>query len=119
MTEEIRVVDELTGGVKGSKVEMHELIPPEFEKALAEHYGKNCVEHGGKYESGNWLKGYKWSLSYGAYRRHAGAFWRGEDIDADSGSHHLIAAIWHLVALYTYDKRRLGTDNRPECGEVS
>ncbi len=108
--EERRVVDPVTGGAKGQKLQRFDLIPPEYEWELAEHYGKGAV----KYDDNNWLLGYKWSLSYQALRRHLNQWWRGEDRDPETSTHHLIAVIWHSIALYTYQLRGLGTDNRPK-----
>ena|SRR3990167_7158716 len=104
---EVRVVDAKTGGEKGSKIERYDLIPPEFEQALARHYGEGSK----KYEDNNWLKGYKWGLSYAALRRHLSAWQQGESIDAETGSHHLIAVAWHACALFIFETRGLGTDN--------
>jgi len=117
VTNEVRVVDPVTGGEKGQKLGRFDLLPPEFELALAEHYGKNCKPIG-KYDESNWLRGYDYSLSYAAMRRHINQYWSGEDIDEESGSHHLVAAAWHCVALYIFGERGLGTDNRPLNKEV-
>lgn len=111
------VKDPVTGGCKGVKLERPDLVPWQAEKALAEHYGK-CGGNGTpgteKYEPNNWRKGYAWSLSYGAARRHLRAWWGGEDIDASSGSHHLIAAAWHCFTAYIFSVSGLGTDDRPK-----
>jgi len=89
-----------TGGVKGTKLERHDLIPPEALQALAEHYGKNGGNGTvGKYQSNNWRKGFEWSKSYAALQRHALAWLSGEDIDGPSGSHHMTAVAWHAMAL--------------------
>lgn len=104
---EIRIKDPETGGEKGSKLARFDLIPEEFETALAEHYGKGAT----KYADRNWEKGYKWGLSYAALRRHLAAWLRGESIDPETGSNHLIAAAWHCVALYIFETRGLGKDD--------
>ena len=109
---EVRVVDEKTGGEKGSKVARFDLLPPDVMFDLAEHYGKNCIEHGGKYEARNWEKGYDWGLSFAALGRHLNAFKRGEDIDVDSGSSHMVSAAWHCLAVAAFLKRGIGTDDR-------
>ena len=106
-TDEVRVTDPTTGGQKGSKLARFSLIPREFLWELAEHYGRGAF----KYEDRNWEKGYKWSLSQDALERHLNQWLLGEDLDAETGTHHLIASIWHLVALYTYQVRGLGTDD--------
>jgi hypothetical protein len=107
ISNEVRVVDPNTGGEKGSKLARYDLIPVEFEEALAEHYGKGAR----KYDDRNWERGYKWSLSVAALRRHLAAWLRGEDNDSETGSNHLIAVAWHAVALYIFQLRGLGTDD--------
>lgn len=109
MTDE-RVVAH-TGGEKGTKLARFDLIPSGVEEALAEHFGKGAS----KYEDRNWERGYPWSLSYAALRRHLAAFWRGEDIDED-GHNHIDAVLWHAVALvhFTQHERYAEFDNRPE-----
>lgn len=104
---EIRVVDPKSGGEKGSKLQRFSLIPPEAEWALAEHYGKGSL----KYADRNWEKGYKWSLSYDALRRHLGQWVSGESYDTETGSHHLIAVAWHAIALFIFEIRGLGTND--------
>jgi len=82
---------------------------------LAEHYGKNCVTHGGKYEERNWEKGYAWSLCYSAAHRHWSKY-RRHEIERDDDpphSRHIIAFIWHLITLWTFQDRGIGTDDRP------
>jgi hypothetical protein len=105
--EEIRVVDPITGGEKGQKIERFDLIPVEFERALATHYGVGAR----KYEDRNWERGYKWSLSVAALRRHLAAWLGGETNDPETGSNHLIAVCWHACALYIFQIRGLGTDD--------
>lgn len=104
---ETRIVDPLTGGEKGQKLQRFDLIPNEFEVALATHYGRGAT----KYADRNWERGYRWSLSVGALRRHLAAWLDGESIDRETGSNHLIAAAWHCVALFVFEARGLGTDD--------
>lgn len=105
--EEVRVIDPKTGGEKGIKPNRYDLIPSEFEEALACHYGEGAK----KYADKNWERGYRWGLSYRAARSHLNLWQRGERYDSETGSHHLICAIWHLVALYVFDLRKIGTDD--------
>lgn len=104
---EVRVKDPKTGGEKGMKLARFSLIPREFWWALAEHYGKGAL----KYEERNWEKGYDWGLTQDAFERHFNQWLMGEEIDEETGSHHLIAAIWHLIALYTFTQRKIGTNS--------
>ena len=106
-SEEVRVVDPTTGGEKCSKQARFSLIPPEFLWALAEHYGVGTK----KYDDRNWERGYKWSLSLDALSRHLNQWQRGEDIDEETGTHHLIAVAWHACALFIFQRRGLGTDD--------
>lgn len=104
---EVRVVDPNTGGAKGAKLARFSLIPAEFLWALAEHYGLGAR----KYEDRNWERGYKWSLTLDAHSRHLHQWLMGEDNDAETGSNHLVAACWHLIALFIFSRRRVGTDD--------
>jgi hypothetical protein len=111
-SEEIRIVDPTTGGEKGQKLERFDLIPVEFERALAVHYGVGAR----KYEDRNWERGYRWSLSVGALRRHLASWLDGEYTDPETGSNHLIAVAWHAIALFIFQTRGLGTDDITKKG---
>lgn len=104
---ETRVKDPLTGGEKGSKLARFSLIPRDWLWALAEHYGKGAK----KYADRNWEKGYKWSLTLDAHDRHINEWLIGEDDDPETGSSHLIAAAWHLIALWWFHRHNKGTDD--------
>lgn len=115
---ETRVTDANTGGEKCRKLARFDLLPWDALWEAAEHFGK-CGGNGtgpGKYEDRNWERGYAWSLSFGALMRHAAAFWTREDIDAASKSRHTAAMAWHALALLAFQKRGIGTDDRPEIG---
>lgn len=106
---ERRVVNPVTGGEKGQKVERPDLIPVGPLRAVARHYGYGAT----KYADRNWERGYDWNLSYAAMQRHALAFWNGEDTDAESGSHHLAAVVFHALALMEFGVTHPELDNRP------
>jgi Domain of unknown function (DUF5664)/Domain of unknown function (DUF4406) len=106
---EVRVTDPLTGGQKGSKPAQLGSIDPVALLALARVGGMGAE----KYERGNYLKGYKWSLSTDAADRHLLLFEAGENLDRDSGIPHTAHAAWNLLALTSYVLRGLGTDDRP------
>lgn len=74
-------------GIK--KVPMHSVpCGPLLELGLA------MMEGGRKYGSHNYRKvGCRASVYYDAIERHIKAWWEGEDIDPDSGLHHLIKAM--------------------------
>lgn len=113
-TTEVRQVDKTTGAAKGSKLARFSLIPPKCLWELAEHYGKGSL----KYADRNWEKGYDWHLSYDALGRHLLAFWMGEDIDPETGSHHLIAVAWHAFCLRTFLESHPEKDDRPDPVEL-
>lgn len=105
---EVRVVDPVTGGAKGTKPRRYELLPWDAVGQIAEVYAFGAT----KYDDNNWRKGYKWSLSFGAMVRHLEAFWNGEDTDPESGLPHLAHAGFHILALLTYSTDGKGTDDR-------
>jgi hypothetical protein len=107
MPGEIRVTSD-TGGEKGRKQERMDLIPPEPLWELARVYGFGAT----KYDDHNYLKGYDYSLSFGALLRHVTQWMNGEDNDPESGLHHLAHAAWHCFALMMYQAHGLGTDDR-------
>jgi len=105
---EIRLIDEATGGEKGSKQAMFSLIPTFAQTEEAKVYGMGAV----KYAPYNWRKGYPFSWSYDALQRHLNAFWNGEDYDPESGLLHLAHARWHTGVLMEFIRYDLGTDDR-------
>jgi hypothetical protein len=107
---EVTVTDPDTGGQKGRKPARFDLLPWNALWEVAEHYGKGAE----KYEDRNWERGYDWSLSYAALQRHLAAWWQGEDIDTETGSSHLAAAAFHVLALLTFKETHPEKDNRPK-----
>lgn len=97
-----------TGGRKAGNLERYDLIPTEPLRLLAKHYGVGSL----KYDDDNWQKGYDWRLSYAALQRHVNQFWAGEDIDAETGSPHPIAAAWHCFTLTWFMANRPEFDTR-------
>ena len=108
MTDEVRITDPVTGGQKGSKLERYDLVPFEALDEVARLYGKGAL----KYEANNWRKSYAWSLSLAALLRHVSRWAQGEDIDPETGCHHMACVAWHALALVTFYIRSLGTDDR-------
>lgn len=86
-----------------------ELIPEDALTALAWVYTKGAK----KYADRNWEKGMSWSRCFGSLMRHAWAFWRGEELDPETGCHHMAMAAWNCFALVSYSFRKVGDDNRP------
>ena len=97
-----------TGGEKGVKPERLDLIPPEFLEELGRVFGEGAK----KYSDNNYLKGYEYRKSLGAMLRHIMRFSAGEDIDRETGCHHLAHAAWHCSTLYTFQREGLGEDDR-------
>lgn len=108
-TDEVIVTDPDTGGKKGTKSARFDLLPTRALHYLATHYGKGASKYGDR----NWELGYSWSLSYAALQRHLNAFWSGEDTDEETGSSHLDAAAFHILALRTF------VDTHPEKDDRS
>lgn len=109
IAEEVRAVDEKTGGQKGRKLSRFSLLPWDALWAIAEHFGIGAS----KYADRNWEAGYSWSWSADALQRHFAAWWQGEDRDPETGSLHITAVAWHAIVLLTYQLRGIGTDDRP------
>ena len=84
------------------------LLPPEFkaEVAKALTYGTK------KYTRDNYRTGMDWSRLRAACDRHLDAFWSGEDIDPETGIHHVVHAVANLAMLFALIVHSLGTDNR-------
>lgn len=102
------VTDPDTGGQKGSKPCQMGAIDPVALQALGDVAGMGAD----KYDRFNYLRGYRWSLSFDAMMRHALAFWSGEDYDRESKLPHMAHAAWHCLALVSFMTRSLGTDDR-------
>lgn len=103
------ITDPTTGGKKGKKQARFDLIPSGPLWELAELYGKGAE----KYDERNWEKGYDWSLSFAAMMRHAWLFWMGEDLDPETGKHHLASVAWHCFAMQEWALTHPELDNRP------
>lgn len=96
-------------GLKWDKKKLRmDLIPVEALERLAEvlTYGAN------KYTDRNWEKGISWSRTYGAALRHLTAWFKGEDLDPESGLPHLGHAICNLAFLLEFAKTKKEFDDR-------
>lgn len=65
-----------------------------------------------KYHAWNWTGGFQWSRLSSAAQRHILAWQSGEDIDPESGLHHLLHASCCLMFAYCHVRHGLGTDDR-------
>ncbi|OBY33762.1 hypothetical protein ACT18_00270 [Mycolicibacter kumamotonensis] len=96
-------------------------MPAEPLRLLARHFGVGAEKYTERDEMGNiihdgennWQRGYKWSLSFAALNRHLWQFWSGEDIDAETGTPHIIAVAWHAFTLAWFADNLPEYDNRP------
>lgn len=67
-----------------------------------------------KYAPWNWAKGMKWSIPFDCLCRHLFKWWYlGEDIDPESGEHHLDLVFCNLFMLKHYTKTFQEGDDRP------
>jgi len=110
---EVRETDPTTGGEKGAKLAELGAVDP----LALWHLARVAGFGGRKYSRGNYMRGYRWSLSYDAMMRHALAFWMGEEHDTESGAPHMAAAAWHACALVSFSERHLGSDDRYDAVE--
>ena len=109
LNSEVRITSE-TGGAKGQKLARFDLLPWDVLWQLAEHYGRGAL----KYEDRNWERGYPFSLSIAALGRHFAQFCSGEDVDSETGSHHMLAVMFHAAALIRNADAHPDMDDRPE-----
>jgi hypothetical protein len=73
----------------------------------------SVLEHGAqKYGDHNWAKGMNQTRMSDACFRHLNAWQSGEDLDPESGLHHIAHAICSLVFLLHYNQTKTGIDNR-------
>ena len=86
-----------------------ELIPPEALWAMAEVLGVGAK----KYARRNWERGMSWGTVYACLFRHLLKWFQGQDRDEESGCSHLDHVLWNAMALVVYERRKIGTDDRP------
>tara|TARA_B100000459_G_C8598552_1_gene211004 strand:+ start:10121 stop:10591 length:471 start_codon:yes stop_codon:yes gene_type:complete len=65
-----------------------------------------------KYTANNWCRGTEWGRYYAALCRHIFAWWRGEDLDSETGKSHLAHAGCCLLFLMEYQRNSWGVDDR-------
>lgn len=105
---ETRTVNSLTGGEKGVKPARFSLVPPQPMWEVARVYGYGST----KYAPRNWERGYDWTKSIDALERHLSLFKQGQDIDDESGLHHLAHAVFHCLALIEWGRTHPELDDR-------
>jgi len=89
---------------------MLQLMPPLAIERIAEifTYGSK------KYSEWNWAKGLEYSRLYGALQRHMTAWYKGENIDLETGKSHLAHAGCCLMMLLELEELRPDMDDRPQ-----
>jgi hypothetical protein len=87
----------------------YDLLPADALEELVKVYTSGAD----KYHDRNWEKGMAWSRAFGSLQRHTWAWMRGEDIDPESGIHHMAHAAFRCLQLLAYAKRGVGEDDRP------
>lgn len=88
-----------------------DMLPPEAMYALAELYAFGAKKYP-KDDGRGWERGMSWMKCFSPLMRHAWKWRRGEKIDEESNAHHMIAVAWNALALYTYETRGVGLDDR-------
>lgn len=82
--------------------------------AVLAEVGVAMLEGAAKYGRHNYRSvGVRSSVYYDAAQRHLMAWWEGQDIDPDSGMHHITKAITTLVVLRDAMIQDMLTDDRP------
>lgn len=103
------------GGLRYSEGKpRYDLIPPDMLEALAMHYAQGAK----KYADRNWERGMSWCECFRALMSHSWKWFRGEQYDVEDPkmpgyrAPHTIAMVWNAVALYCYEQRQIGKDDR-------
>ena len=86
----------------------YDLIPVMPLEELAKVYTFGAIKYGDR----NWEKGFTWCRCLAAAMRHLFEFCKGEDIDSDSGCHHLSAVAFYCFALIEFGRTHPGLDDR-------
>lgn len=109
-----------SAGVKyDQEKEMFDLVAPGFlfELVRVLTYGAK------KYDNRNWESGMRWGRVFAALMRHLWKWWAGERYDQESGVHHLAAAAFGCMVLFTYetsnDPKLLAFDDRSRIGAIT
>ena len=89
----------------------YDLIPPELLEGVAAVLTEGARE---KYPARNWEGGMRWGKYFAALMRHMWAWWRGENLDPETGMSHLHHAACCLAFLIAYESRKIGEDDRPK-----
>ncbi|MEK6266418.1 MAG: DUF5664 domain-containing protein [Clostridium sp.] len=75
-----------------------DLVPSESLEEIAKIFTFGAE----KYAVNDWMQGIDYSSLIGAYKRHAAAFERNENVDPESGHYHLAHAATNMMMLLFY-----------------
>jgi hypothetical protein len=84
------------------------LMPYRVINYLGDIYLYGCK----KYDENNWRKGMEWGKIFAAFNRHSGQWQNGEDMDGESGMHHLGHSLWQLFCLRWFETYKPDYDDR-------
>ncbi len=85
-----------------------DLVPMDALEEVVRVFTVGCE----KYEDENWRKGISWKRMFGSIMRHAKAWMIGEDIDEETGCHHLACVACRCLMLLWYVKHQSQFDDR-------
>lgn len=89
------------------KVQLREVDP-----AFIIGLGEVLTAARGFYDEGNWQKETKFSTPYESAQRHLLKFWSGQELDDQTGKHHLLHAATNLMFLFYHLDSGKGIDDR-------
>ena len=99
----------MAGGRKDDQGKLRfDLLPVRPLESVASIYTYGA----GKYDDNNWRDGIQWGRVFGATMRHLWAFWRGEDLDDESGLPHLAHAAFGCLTLLEFMETHRELDDR-------
>jgi len=87
----------------------YDLLPPEALQSVVKVYTFGAK----KYSPRNWEKGILWSRIFSGIMRHMWAWYRGEDLDPETGLPHTAHATFGCLALLQYMNTKTDFDDRP------
>lgn len=88
----------------------YDLLPPDALEGVVRIFTYGA----GKYADRNWEGGIAYGRLFAAVMRHLWSWWRGKDVDEESGLSHLDHAMCGVMMLSAFEKRgKAGLDDRP------
>lgn len=90
-------------------------VPPSLIKAVARVLQKSSVKYPDSDDgTANWMRGMDYQGLIGNMMRHLLAFQEGEDLDKETGEHHLAHMVCNAAFILEFDVKGLGNklDNR-------